>query len=128
MSLHAVLWPSWLGSITASRNQTVFNSTQNNYIIDQQSKISLRNSQCDGGELIHSPKLALQQKPVVSFCFFRNAYLFTYGWVFVAAVGLSLAVAESGTPLCGGRRGYALSWCVGFSLRLLLSLWSEGSG
>ena len=31
MSLNAVLWPSWLGSITASRNQTVFNSIQYNY-------------------------------------------------------------------------------------------------
>ena len=105
MSLNTVLWSSWLGSITATRNQTVFNSIQYNYIIDQQSKISLKNSQCDGRELIHYPELALQQKPVVSFCFFRNIYLFIYGWVFVAALGLSLVVAERGIPLYASRRG-----------------------
>ena len=127
MSLNAVLWPSWLGSITASRNQTVFNSIQYNYIIDQQSKISLKNSQCDGGELIHYPELGLQQKPVVPVWFFRNIYLFIYGWVFVAVPGLSLVVADRGIPLCGSRRGYALSRCVGFSLWLLLLLWNEGS-
>ena len=78
MSLNAVLWPSWLGSITASRNQTVFNSIQYNYIIDQQSKISLKNSQCDGGELIHYPELGLQQKPVVSFCFFSETFIYLF--------------------------------------------------
>ena len=48
-------------------------------------------------------------------------YLFIYfwlHWVFVAAHGLSL-VAASG--------GYSSLWCMGFSLRWLLLLWSTGS-
>ena len=77
MSLNTVLWSSWLGSITATRNQTVFNSIQYNYIIDQQSKISLKNSQCDGRELIHYPELALQQKPVVSL-FFSETFIYLF--------------------------------------------------
>ena len=63
-------------------------------------------------------------RPQVSFFsfFFFNFYLFIYlfwlRWVFVAAHGLSL-VAVSG--------GYSSLWCVGFSLRWLLSLQSTGS-
>ena len=48
-------------------------------------------------------------------------YLFIYfwlSWVFVAARGLSLVVASG---------GYSSLWCVGFSLRWLLLLWSTGS-
>ena len=109
MSLNAVLWPSWLGSITASRNQTVFNSIQYNYIIDQQSKISLKNSQCDGGKLIHYPELGLQQKPVVPFWFFRNIYLFTagssllrLGFLQLWQTGGYLSVVAGGATLCHG--------------------------
>ena len=40
-------------------------------------------------------------------------------WVFVAAYGLSLAVASVGY--------YSSLWCAGFSLRWLLLLWSTGS-
>ena len=39
-------------------------------------------------------------------------------WVFIAVCGLSLVVAS---------RGYSSLWCAGFSLRLLLLLWSTGS-
>ena len=45
-------------------------------------------------------------------------YLFWLRWVFVAARGLSL-VATIGA--------YSSLWCMGFSLRWLLLLWSTGS-
>ena len=54
--------------------------------------------------------------------FFKKIYLFIVyfwlRWVFVAARGLSLVAAS---------RGYSSWWCVGFSLRWLLLLWSTGS-
>ena len=43
---------------------------------------------------------------------------FLLRWVFVAACGLSLVVVS---------RGYSSLQCTGFSLRLLLLLWSTGS-
>ena len=45
-------------------------------------------------------------------------FFFWLHWVFVAARGLSLVVASG---------GYSSLWCVGFSLRWLLLLWSTGS-
>ena len=56
-----------------------------------------------------------------SFFFFFYKFIFIFGclgWVFIAAHGLSL-VAASG--------GYSSLWCAGFSLWLLLLLWSMGS-
>ena len=51
--------------------------------------------------------------------FLKNKFIyFGLHWVFVAACRLSL-VAASG--------GYTSLWCVGFSLRCLLLLWSTGS-
>ena len=56
------------------------------------------------------------------YSFFLNKFiLFIYfwlHWVFIAARGLSLVVAN---------RGYSSLWCVGFSWRWLLLLWSKGS-
>ena len=48
----------------------------------------------------------------------ERLFFFWLRWVFIAARGLSL-VALSG--------GYSSLWCVGFSLRWLLLLWSMGS-
>ena len=45
-------------------------------------------------------------------------YIFRLHWVFVAACGLSLAVASC---------GYSSLWCAGFSLQWLLLLWSTDS-
>ena len=45
-------------------------------------------------------------------------------WVFVAACGLSLVAVRGGYSSSGG---YSSLWCVGFSLRWLLLLWSTGS-
>ena len=52
------------------------------------------------------------------FVFLFVCFLFWLRWVSVAAQGLSL-VATIG--------GYSSLWCVGFSLRWLLLLWSTGS-
>ena len=58
----------------------------------------------------------------IPWLFKKNLFLkfiyFWLHWVFVAACGLSL-VAASG--------GFSLLWCMGFSLRWLLLLWSMGS-
>ena len=61
---------------------------------------------------------------MIANAFFKNKFIyfiyfyFWLPWVFVAARGLSL-VAASG--------GCSSLWCVGFSLRWLLLLWSTGS-
>ena len=62
-------------------------------------------------------------KGVFVFVFLYNFLfvLFIYfglHWVFVAVRGLSLVVVS---------KGYSSLWCVGFSLRWLLLLWSTGS-
>ena len=49
--------------------------------------------------------------------FFFNFYFWLHQ-IFVAVRGLSLVVASG---------GYSLLWCMGFSLRWLLLLWSTGS-
>ena len=54
----------------------------------------------------------------VFYFYFLKIIYFWLRWVFVAARGLSL-VAASG--------GFSSLWCVGFSLRWLLLLWSTGS-
>ena len=52
------------------------------------------------------------------FCFLFVFIFFWLRWVFAAMCGLSLVVASG---------GYSLLWCVGFSLRWLLLLWSMDS-
>ena len=58
----------------------------------------------------------------IQIIFFNFIYLFIFNfwlrWVFVAAHGLSLAVVSGD---CSSL------WCMGFSLRWLLLLWSTGS-
>ena len=49
--------------------------------------------------------------------FFFKIYFWLH-WVFIAAHRLSLVAASGDHPLL---------WCVGFSLRWLLLLWSTGS-
>ena len=58
--------------------------------------------------------------PGKSWNFFFFSLFFWLHWVFVAARGLSLAVASG---------GYSLLWCTGFSLRwfLLLGAWALGA-
>ena len=63
------------------------------------------------------PMLYLKVDCLLSLFFFKFIYPWL-SWVPVAARGLSL-VAASG--------GYSRLWCVGFSLRWLLPLWSTGS-
>ena len=63
----------------------------------------------------------LLKKNLSTLFFLIDLFIFIYlwlRWVFVAACGLSL-VAVSG--------GYSSLWCVHFSLRWLLLLWSMGS-
>ena len=58
----------------------------------------------------------------ISFFLFKLLFIlsiyFWLHWVFVAAPRLSLVVASG---------GYSSLWCLGFSLRWLLLLWSTGS-
>lgn len=62
MNLNAVLWELYLGSITASRHQTLLNSVYLQSGLANQ--IFPENSHRDGREQL--PKFPLQQEPAVS--------------------------------------------------------------
>ena len=76
---------------------------------------------CGSGGTVGDINCPRAEVPPSFFFFFLENFLCIYfwlHWVFVAVRGLSL-ISVSG--------GYSSLWCVGFSLRWLLLLWSTGS-
>ena len=86
-------------------------------LLVQGSYFCIQSSLCESFLVIFSSSVHTSS-PIIALIIFFLIYFFGLCWVFVAAHGLSLVAVS---------RGYSSLRCAGFSLPLLLFLWSTGS-